>query len=657
LGCAAALALAATALAEDPPDRVGSLNYVSGEVAYALRGEAGEPNASDALTWIQADFDQPVSEDMSLRTGRLARARIRIGPDAIEMSGDTELNMLNITDRLIEASVKQGRVFLQVNRLGADESVEIEISRGSLWLLQPGGYDIEVGPADQPTRITVHDGKARFVGGDADAPVGAGAVVEIAGTYPAVTTTERTGPTAPNAPPTASFVAPAPPQGSAPGPAETPAAETENDGRPAASQPGPVAAAQPGPAAAEAQASPPPRAPAAPKSDDAFLYFVAESNTDPQVQQSAQHVSAQTTGYDDLDRYGHWETLPDSEAVWFPSSVPADWAPYRFGHWVSIAPWGWTWVDDSPWGFAPFHYGRWVNLDGRWGWVPGPVQADPVYAPALVAFVDPNGPGADQGAGPDGPDVGWFPLGPGDPYAPWYVAGAPYVERVNVVVRARDFAHGDIGRGGEAWRAHYANRQFATAVPRDAFAGGRPVQQAMAHIPPGRLAHAAVMPGAPHLVSAAARTLANPEGARGQPTAAGGRGAAMQPGRGDVRSSPGRPSELSRNPAARVGLARPEATHARSEGYRGGGQQFASPGAFRGGQQFASPGAFRGGQQFANPGAFRGGQQFASPGAFRTPGSAFGARNGPMMGRAMPQLGRTAAPAHVGTGASAVRHK
>ena len=25
------------------------------------------------------------------------------------------------------------------------------------------------------------------------------------------------------------------------------------------------------------------------------------------------------------------------------------------------APWGWTWVDDAPWGFAPFHYGRWVN--------------------------------------------------------------------------------------------------------------------------------------------------------------------------------------------------------------------------------------------------------------------------------------------------------
>ena len=28
--------------------------------------------------------------------------------------------------------------------------------------------------------------------------------------------------------------------------------------------------------------------------------------------------------------------------------------------WVWLRPWGWTWVDDAPWGFAPFHYGRWL---------------------------------------------------------------------------------------------------------------------------------------------------------------------------------------------------------------------------------------------------------------------------------------------------------
>jgi hypothetical protein len=45
-----------------------------------------------------------------------------------------------------------------------------------------------------------------------------------------------------------------------------------------------------------------------------------------------------------------------------------------------------TWVDDAPWGYAPFHYGRWVCRE-RMGWVPGPIAVRPVYAPALVAFV------------------------------------------------------------------------------------------------------------------------------------------------------------------------------------------------------------------------------------------------------------------------------
>ena len=56
-----------------------------------------------------------------------------------------------------------------------------------------------------------------------------------------------------------------------------------------------------------------------------------------------------------------------------PTSVAVDWAPYSVGHWAYIRPWGWTWVDAAPWGFAPFHYGRWVHVGGPhgWGWIPG----------------------------------------------------------------------------------------------------------------------------------------------------------------------------------------------------------------------------------------------------------------------------------------------
>jgi hypothetical protein len=107
--------------------------------------------------------------------------------------------------------------------------------------------------------------------------------------------------------------------------------------------------------------------------------------------QSARYVSREVAGYDDLDQYGRWDNQPGYGNVWMPTSVAAGWAPYHDGHWAWIAPWGWTWVDDAPWGFAPYHYGRWASFSGRWGWIPGPYGVTPVYAPALVAWVGAGG--------------------------------------------------------------------------------------------------------------------------------------------------------------------------------------------------------------------------------------------------------------------------
>ena len=154
---------------------------------------------------------------------------------------------------------------------------------------------------------------------------------------------------------------------------------------------------------------------------------------------SARYVSDDVVGYEDLDEYGGWRPVPEYGNVWFPRTTVVGWAPYRYGHWVWIAPWGWTWVDDEPWGFAPFHYGRWVVVGGVWGWVPSPPRAvvgvayvRPVYAPALVAWVGGAhwGVGVVAGGVPAG--VAWFPLGPRDVYCPSYHVSQRYVTNVNV---------------------------------------------------------------------------------------------------------------------------------------------------------------------------------------------------------------------------------
>jgi hypothetical protein len=146
---------------------------------------------------------------------------------------------------------------------------------------------------------------------------------------------------------------------------------------------------------------------------------------------SMRYVSPEMVGYQDLDDNGYWRHDPEYGEVWMPTAIPAGWAPYRFGHWSWISPWGWTWVDDASWGYAPFHYGRWVYSHHAWGWVPGPVDVRPVYAPALVAFV--GGPNISVGIGVGGAAVvGWFPLGPREVYVPGYRVSPEYVNRVNV---------------------------------------------------------------------------------------------------------------------------------------------------------------------------------------------------------------------------------
>ena len=148
--------------------------------------------------------------------------------------------------------------------------------------------------------------------------------------------------------------------------------------------------------------------------------------------QSARYVSPYMTGYEELDAYGDW--VPDATYgnVWFPRVVQVGWAPYRSGQWRWVRPWGWTWVDHAPWGYAPFHYGRWVTIGNRWGWWPGGHHVRPVWAPALVGFV--GGSNVSVSVGFGGPVVGWYPLAPWHRYRPHYPHNSRYVTIINQTI-------------------------------------------------------------------------------------------------------------------------------------------------------------------------------------------------------------------------------
>ncbi|MCX6545191.1 MAG: hypothetical protein NTV05_12385, partial [Acidobacteria bacterium] len=224
---------------------------------------------------------------------------------------------------------------------------------------------------------------------------------------------------------------------------------------------------------------------------------------------SARYVSLELTGYEDLDQNGTWRTDRDYGSIWVPTHVSRDWAPYRDGHWAWVAPWGWTWVDDAPFGFVTSHYGRWAYVNdgygGRgWAWVPPRREANqnlyarrPVYSPALVIFVGNSQSSRELEISGR---VAWFPLGPGEVYVPAYQASQTYVTNVNItntVVQQTTITN---VVNNIVQTTTYSNQRVTgavTAVPRATFVNAQAVAVVAVSVAPGAIAAAPAVHTAP----------------------------------------------------------------------------------------------------------------------------------------------------------------
>ncbi len=218
--------------------------------------------------------------------------------------------------------------------------------------------------------------------------------------------------------------------------------------------------------------------------NDDFTAWNRDRDRRPTASAAARYASPEMTGVAELDRYGRWEQSPDYGSLWIPTSVAAGWAPYSEGHWAWVRPWGWTWIDDAPWGFAPFHYGRWVNVRNTWGWTPGVRVSRPVYAPALVAWV--GGPRVDVSIsiGGGGPAVGWFPLAPREVYVPSYQVSPRYVQNINIT-HVTNVAQITTVINNPQRPREFENRRFPSAitvVPAGVMTERRPVAPAAAQL-------------------------------------------------------------------------------------------------------------------------------------------------------------------------------
>lgn len=119
-----------------------------------------------------------------------------------------------------------------------------------------------------------------------------------------------------------------------------------------------------------------------------------QSNPDEYYQDDQNTITYQQF-YNDLSPYGDWTNYGDYGYVWIPNQ-PNFRPYYTNGQWV-YTDYGWTWASNYNWGWAPFHYGRWIqDRSYGWMWIPGTE-----WAPAWVSW---------RGSGDY---YGWAPLGPG----------------------------------------------------------------------------------------------------------------------------------------------------------------------------------------------------------------------------------------------------
>lgn len=409
---------------ELPPGRVGRVSFVSGDAELRGLGGAG---------WTTAELNWPVFTGEALRTVRHSRSEIEIGANAIALSEGSEVEITSLRDRVAQITLSHGRIGIRLRQADDDESVEVYVPQGGVWLPAPGSYDVDTENGDQTTQISVFEGKAQFVGANTDIPIATGNTVVLKD--PDVT---------------AATIEPATP--------------------------------------------------------DDFVEWCRGRDYREAAFAATYYISPHMTGFAALNSAGIWKLTSDYGPVWFPN-VSEDWAPYRFGHWRWIAPWGWTWVDDQSWGFAPSHYGRWVLIDDRWAWAPGAFMEHPIYAPAIVAFLGTRGVGLSS---EDGATVAWFPLAPGEAYWPGYTRDVDYV---------RDLNRGnvqDVGKIGlpasgepplEVFDEEFANRRYASIVPRSVFLNGRPAASALMTLPEQRLRDAPVLMASPQLAPASAQQV------------------------------------------------------------------------------------------------------------------------------------------------------
>ena len=399
-----------TASAEAVPN-AARIQRVEGAVALDNSDAANSQNEQ----WIQATDNQPFSVGDRIYTRDNSHASLAFtGRNFARLNPNTSVDVLTLSDQRTQLALRDGSAMFDVGYLGNGDLFEVATPYGAVDFQQPGLYN--VGIDNGRVLVSVLSGLAQVVGLGGSGQISKGELLTLLGT-------------------TAADVV-----------------LSQIDGRDA------------GYLVDDYYGYQYPQ-----YYDGRYRDYNAYLNDpyyfDPYRRNASyQYVNSYIPGLNDLDYYGDWRNLDGYGYAWSPR-VNTDWTPYQQGYWYTDYPYGPTWVSSEPWGYAPYHYGRWAWVGDRWYWVPDTVRTTPVYSPALVAFV-PFGQN----------DIGWVPLGPGDVYVPHYYTNdwqPYYLTRDNLYQRVVNLdvpnavtvvSVDEFGRGFDWRRARKADRNALASV-------------------------------------------------------------------------------------------------------------------------------------------------------------------------------------------------
>src|SRR2546421_1848483 len=341
-----------------------SANLPSAARIERVDGDVGLNRHPDNIAnnqWTETTPNTPVSVGDRIYTRDKARTSIAFtGRNFARLNDHSALDVLSLSDARTQLALRDGSAIFNVGSLASGELFEVATPCGAVDLQQPGLYQIGIND-DGSTIASVLSGQAQVVGLEGTGEISRGEMLTLC---------DQTGSNV-----VLSRIAPAD-------------ASSLVDDYYSYQYPRIYDGRY--------------------RDYDAYLsdpYYYDPYNR----YTSYKYVTDEIPGVEDLDDYGDWQDVSGYGYCWHPR-VDVGWVPYQQGYWFADDPYGLTWVSTEPWGYAPYHYGRWAYVNDQWFWIPERVHTQPAYAPALVAFIPLT----------QTNQIGWVPLGPGDPYVTTY---------------------------------------------------------------------------------------------------------------------------------------------------------------------------------------------------------------------------------------------